>query len=243
MANRTLRTAVILSALFLTPFWTGTAAGAEDLASITVHGAGSVEAPPDMAIVSAGAVSQAGHVAAALTANNEKIAKILALAEASGVARADVQTEAVSIHPVYEDKRGEAGFPAIAGYRVSNAVSIRLRKLDKLGGLLGRLATVGANNIGNIRFGVNDPAAPLRQARRRAVADARARAALYAEAAGVSLGRVVRIAETGLSLPHRDRRFSGRRALDKASAAVPVAPGTLEFGATVTMRFAIGRSG
>ena len=243
MAIRKLRTAAILSALLLAPLWIGAAAGAEELPSITVHGAGSVEAPPDMAIVSAGAVSQAEHVSAALTANNKKVAQILALAEAAGVARADVQTEAMSIHPVYEDKRGEAGLPAIAGYRVSNAVSIRLRKLDKLGDLLGRLATAGANNIGNIRFGVNDPEAPLREARRRAVADARARAMLYAEAAGVSLGRVVRITETGSSLPHRDRKYSGRRALDKAGAAVPVAPGTLEFGATVTIRFAIGRSG
>ena len=243
MTIRELRTAAILSALLLAPFWTGTAAGAEELPSIAVHGAGSVEATPDMAIVSAGVVSQAEHVAAALTANNKKVAKILTLAEASGVARADVQTEAMSIHPVYEDKRGEAGLPTIAGYRVSNTVSIRLRKLDKLGDLLGGLATAGANTIGNIRFGVNDPEALLRRARRRAVADARARAALYAEAAGVPLGRVVRIAETGSSLLHRDRRYPGRKAMVKAETAVPVAPGTLEFGATVTMRFAIGKGG
>ncbi len=242
MTIRELRTATILSALLLAPFWIGTTASAEELPSITVHGAGSVEAPPDMAIVTAGAVSQAEHVAAALTANNEKVTQILALAEKSGIATADVQTETVSIHPVYEDKRGEAGLPAIAGYRVSNTVFIRLRKLDKLGDLLGRLATVGANRLGNIRFGVSDPETLLRRARRRAVADARARAALYAKAAGVSLGRVVRIAETGSSLPHRDRRYSGRKAIVKAETAVPVAPGTLEFGATVTMRFAIGRS-
>ncbi len=243
MAIRTMRTATILSALLLAPFWIGTAAGAEELPSITVHGAGSVETPPDMAIVSAGAVSQAEQAAKAMAENNGKVAQILALAEAAGVAGADVQTEAMSIHPVYEDKRGEAGLPVIAGFRVSNAVSIRLRKLDKLGDFLGRLATAGANNIGNIRFGVSDPETLLRQARRRAVADARARAMLYAKAAGVALGRVVRITETGSSLPHRNRRYSSRRALDKAGAAVPVAPGTLEFGATVTIRFAIGKGG
>ena len=243
MAIRTMRTATILSALLLAPFWIGTAAGAEELPSITVHGAGSVETPPDMAIVSAGAVSQAEQAAKAMAENNGKVAQILALAEAAGVAGADVQTEAMSIHPVYEDKRGEAGLPVIAGFRVSNAVSIRLRKLDKLGDFLGRLATAGANNIGNIRFGVSDPETLLRQARRRAVADARARAMLYAKAAGVALGRVVRITETGSSLPHRNRRYSSRRALDKAGAAVPVAPGTLEFGATVTIRFAIAKSG
>ena len=243
MTIRKLRTATVLSALLLTPLWIGPAAGAEELPSITVHGAGSVEAPPDMAIVSAGAVSQAEHVAAALTANNEKVAQILALAEKSGIAGADVQTETVSIHPVYEDKRGAAGLPAIAGYRVSNTVSIRLRKLDKLGDLLGGLATVGANRIGHIRFGVSDPETPLRRARRRAVADARARAALYAEAAGVALGRVLRIDETGMSPLHRDGRTLARTKIAMDKAAVPIAPGTLEFGASVTMRFAIGKSG
>jgi len=238
-----LRTATLLSALLLAPFWIGTMASAEESPSITVNGAGSVEARPDIAIVSAGAVSQAEQAAAALADNNDKVAKILALAKTSGIADADVQTENVSVHPVYEDRRGNVRLPAIAGYRVSNTVSIRLRNLERLGSLLGRLETVGANRIGHIRFGVSKAETPLRQARRRAVADARARAKLYAEAAGVTLGRVVRIAETGTYLPDRDRRYLARREMAKNKAAVPVAPGSLEFGATVTIRFAIGKGG
>lgn len=238
-----LRTATLLPVLLLAPLWLSAAAGAEELPSITVNGAGSVEARPDMAIVSAGAMSQAEHVATALAENNEKVSKILALAKASGIAEADVQTENVSIQPVYRGRRDDAKLPAIAGYRISNTISIRLRMLDRLGDLLDRLSAAGADRIGSIRFGVSDPETLLREARRRAVADARARAALYTEAAGVALGPVVRIAEIGSSLPHRDRRFSDRRAMAKAAAAVPVAPGTLEFGATVTIRFAIGKGG
>ncbi len=234
-----LRTATFLSALLLAPFWIGGAVNAEELPSITVNGAGAVEARPDMAIVSAGADSQAKTVAAALAENSDKVAKILALAKTSGIAGADVQTENVSVHPVYEDRRGNDRLPAILGYRVSNSVTIRVRKLDRLGGLLDRLSAAGADRIGRLRFGVSDPETLLRQARRRAVADARARAALYTEAAGVALGRVVLIAETGMSLPVRDRSYLGRR----EKAAVPVAPGSLEFGATVTIRFAIGKGG
>lgn len=158
-----LRTATLLSALLSAPLWIDAAASAEELTSITVQGAGSVEARPDMAIVSAGAVSQTEQVAAALEQTSEKVAKLLALAESSGIAEADVQTEDVSIHPVYEDKRGEAG---------------------------------------------------------------------------VTLGRVVRIAETGMTLPVRHQKYLAPR----KRAAAPVAPGSLEFGALVAMRFVIGKS-
>ena len=74
------------------------------------------------------------------------------------------------------------------------------------------------------------------EARRHAVADARAKAEFYAAEAGVSLGRVVEIVEAGVALP---RPFRAEAAMLKASTAVPVAPGTLEIRANVTMRFAI----
>lgn len=131
-----LHTATLLPALLLAPLWLSAAASAKELPSITVNGAGSVEARPDMAIVSAGTVSQAEHVATVLAQNNEKVSKILALAKASGIAEADVQTENVSIQPVYRDRRDDAKLPAIAGYRISNPISIRLRMLDRLGELL-----------------------------------------------------------------------------------------------------------
>ena len=114
----------LLSALLLAPLWFSVAASADESRSIIVNGAGSVEAPPDMAIVSAGAVSQAERVATALAENNEKVSKILALARASGIAEADVQTENVSIQPVYQDRRGDARQRAIAGYRIIGGASL-----------------------------------------------------------------------------------------------------------------------
>ena len=152
-----LRTAIFLSALLSAPLWIDTAASAEQMPSITVQGAGSVEARPDMAIVSAGAVSQTEQVAAALEQTSEKVAKILALAGSSGIAEADVQTEDVSIHPVYQDTRGETRLSAIVGYRASNSVTIRVRKLGRLGDLLGTLSAAGADSIGHVRFGPSDP--------------------------------------------------------------------------------------
>ena len=96
--------------------------------------------------------------------------------------------------------------PRSVGYDVTNMVAMQFRNLDGLGDVLDKLVAVGANQIGEIRFAVSNRETLLRQARRRAVADARSKAALYAEEAGVTLGRVIRISEVGSSSPHWEGR-------------------------------------
>ncbi len=233
------RNATLLFALVLAVLWVSRAAIAEDMPSITVHGTGSVEARPDMAIFSAGAVSRAESVATALAENNETVAKILALAAVSGIAAADLQTGGISIHPVFEESRDDAGLPAIVGHNVANMVVIQLRNLDGLGDFLDKLAAVGANEIGDIRFAVSNRETLLQQARRRAVVDARSKAALYAEEAGVTLGRVIRISEIMPSSPHWERGM----AMNKSFGAVPVAAGSLDIQVSLTISFAIGKPG
>ena len=125
------RTAALLSALLPAPFWIGAAASAEDPPSIAVNGAGSAEARPDMAMVAAGAVGHLAQVAAALAQTSARVAKILALAKATGIAEADVQTEDVSVHPVYEDTRGASELPAIVGYRVRGRGRSELSRTDR----------------------------------------------------------------------------------------------------------------
>jgi hypothetical protein len=68
------------------------------------------------------------------------------------------------------------------------------------------------------------------------MADARRKAELYAREAGVGLGRVLLIQEAAPHLP-------GPAALGLArmgAAAVPIAEGEQEFGAGITVTYAIG---
>ena len=233
------RSAALLSTLLLAPLWFGAAATTEVLPSITVNGAGSVKGRPDVAIVSAGIFTQAELVPTALAQDNKGVAKILVLAQALGIAEADVQTEDLSVFNVCQDTQDEDQLQAVIGCRVSNPAAIRVRRLDQLGDLMERLSAVGGDAIGTNRFGVSDPETLLREARRRAVADALAKVVLYAETAGVALGPVVRIAEAGNSLS--DWHW-GEMAMMKAFDPV-VLPASLEFGAAVAISFAIGKSG
>ena len=55
--------------------------------------------------------------------------------------------------------------------------------------------SLGANEIDAIEFGVAEPEALKDEARKRAMSEAIANAKLYAEAAGVELGKVLTISE------------------------------------------------
>ena len=96
------------------------------------------------------------------------------------------------------------------------------------------LAGAGANRLYGVGFEVADPRPALDTARQQAVADARARAELYAKAAGVTLGPVQSIREGGgMASP------APYRAKAEMSAAPPVAAGTVTLSAEVELVFGL----
>ena len=93
-----------------------------------------------------------------------------------------------------------------------------------------------ANTLNGLSFGLADDRPLMDAARKEAVADAAARAALYAEAAGVKLGRVMTIAEAGGYAPPRPMAMEAGFA---KAADVPVAPGELTISASVSVVYEI----
>ena len=80
--------------------------------------------------------------------------------------------------------------PKISGYTVTNSVTVHVRELGILGDMLDKEVSVGANTINGISFAVEDPSKLYDEARKAAFADAKGKADLYADAAGVSLGSI-----------------------------------------------------
>ncbi|MBT8408530.1 MAG: SIMPL domain-containing protein [Alphaproteobacteria bacterium] len=204
---------------------------------ITVTGEGVVEAAPDMATVSLGVVSEARTAAAALRANSEDMAAILARLTEAGIADRDMQTSGLSVNPRWDNRSTSGGRPQITGFVASNQLTVRVRDLAALGGLLDSLVGEGANTLGGVGFGLQEPRPLQDEARRRAVSDARARAGLYTEAAGVTLGEVISIDEMGGGVPRP--QALGRMEMALSADAVPVAGGELSLRAQVRMVFAL----
>jgi len=110
-----------------------------------------------------------------------------------------------------------------------------VRDLAKLGALLDALVKQGANMLGGSGFSVADPAPLQDQARAKAMADAKRRAEVYANAAGVALGRLLFISETGGPPVARFEMAMPRM----AASAVPVSPGEQEFQVSVTVSYGV----
>ena len=129
---------------------------------------------------------------------------------------------------------GQQTAPTITGYSVSNNVTVMVRDIPRLGSLLDKAVTAGANSIYGIGFGHNNASALLDKARPLAVADARRKAEIYASAGGARIGRLMVLTEEAGRLP--TVAFS-RAYTAGASAPTPIEAGEDKLTVTVTARF------
>lgn len=206
--------------------------------TLSLTGRAEVRAAPDMAVISAGTVSEANTAREALSANNETMAAVLKTIAAAGVAEKDIQTSNFSIQPKYtyppRASDGAQEAPKIDGYTVSNTVTVLVRNLDRLGAVMDAVVSSGVNQMNGLNFTIAEPEPLRNEARKAAVADALARAQLYADAAGVKLGPIRSISEQAQVRPPQPM---ARMAMEAAAAdaAVPIAQGEQVIEATVNI--------
>ncbi|WP_193753813.1 SIMPL domain-containing protein [Sphingomonas sanguinis] len=192
---------------------------------------------PDIATIRAGVVSQGATAAAALSDNAQRMARVLAAVKRAGVADRDIQTATVQLQPQY--RYGDDVPPAITGYQATNTLSIRFRDIAKSGSILDALVAQGSNQIEGPNLSIDKPDAALDEARADAVQRARARAELYAKAAGMRVTRIVSITENGADAggpqpPMMIRTMAMRSdAMEKTS----IAPGERDVTVNVSVRF------
>jgi uncharacterized protein YggE len=199
--------------------------------TLTIAGNADVHAAPDAALFATGVVTESETAAAALKANSAAMAKVLDAARTLGVEPRDLQTRGLSLEARYfrPDRSGPAERPRIVGYTAANTVTVRVRDLAKLGDLLDKVTVAGANRIDGIEFIVSNQEGLLDEARRKAVADAKGKADLYAAAAEFTLGKVMSVAEESVPSP----RPMARAMTETAAAPVPVAAGEMTLSVRV----------
>ncbi len=207
------------------------------MARLTVGGQGLSSAQPDLATISMGVSSRAATAAEAMTQNAEAQNKVIEALKAEGIEARDIQTSGLNLSPMLDySKDGEA--PRVTGYAAQNNVTVRVRDIAGLGAVLDKLVASGANEIGGINFTREDMTEAEDAARSAAVQDARRRAEIMAEAAGMRLGPLLRLSDTPVeSQPVPMMRMMAAEA--KGSAPTPVEAGELTVSANVTAIFAL----
>ena len=196
---------------------------------VTVVGAGQVQGTPDTLTVNTSIEAVAPDVTAAMNQTSERQTAVINALVQSGIDRKDISTTQVSLQPQYAG--GDS--TAIVGYRASNSIDVKIRKLDSASQTLALVVSTGgdATRINSVNYTIGDDSQLVKDARTRAFNDAKGRAEQYAQLSGLHLGKVISISESGGKTPPSP--LPSTRGAEMA--AVPVEPGQQTVGFSVTV--------
>ena len=236
-----MKTTAILAAFALAALTHSPAAIAKEAPPriLQLAGHGEIKATPDIAFITIGVVRTAPSARQALMDNTKAMRRIFAsLKEKWSIADKDMATSGFSVSAQYHYPKNKPR--VLTGYRVANMLTVRVRELDSLGGILDAVVQLGANDIQGISFAVDKPAPKHDEARRLAVRDALRKAKIFAREAGFKLGRVLRFTEQGGFTPPPRPVFRSRAMTGAAKAApVPTARGEQTISADVNITWEI----
>lgn len=131
--------------------------------------------------------------------------------------------------------------PAQTGgsFVVTNELHVTVRDLDRLGQLLGDAVAAGANDVWGIQFEVERDDALLAQARAEAMENARARGEQLAKLAGVELGPVISVRESGAQGPMPPPVPMMMEAKMSYAGAVPIERGEVEASQSIEVVYGL----
>jgi len=202
-------------------------------ARITVTGTGTVSGTPNQLTLDMGVQVTAATVDSALRQANQAVSQVTAALRAQGVAAADIQTSGLYIQPDYGSSSQTP-----TGYGASESLTATLDNISAAGAQIQAAVHAGGNavTVDGVSLNLTDTSGLLATARARAVADARTKAAQYAQALGQPLGPVVSISDQtqAPSVPVPMAAPAAGRA-----GSVPINPGSQQLTISVTVVYAL----
>lgn len=226
MRVRTFIVAIALTATASSAF------GQTTTPTISVNGEATISVPPDLAQIDSGVTTEAKTAREASEANNKAMGIVLLALKNAGIAEKDFQTSRLSLSPQSAAGRNANAPFQIVGYRASNRVTVTIRDITKVADTIDILVGSGANEISGIGFMVAKASKLLDEARSEAITDAKRKAEIFAQAAGVAVGAPLSISEETTPGPVPYRKMAVGMA-----ASAPVAQGEDTLRVTVSVSY------
>ena len=215
----------------------------QNLPKLMVRGEAELDKPADRLRLTIGVVTEHAEATTALDENSRRMRDVVRALEKTGLTEGEYETGRFSVRPVYARRPRNAGAewrPHIVGYAVTNTLNVKTKKLELAGPLIEAANDAGANSIDSIGFDLADPRIHRAEAISAAAANARADAAVLAEASGVRLVRILSVTldEAGRRPPVPFFTLE-RAAAAEAAPAPPIQPGDVTVRAGVTIVYEI----
>lgn len=222
--------------------------GSDAKNQITVTGEGEVFATPDVAEFSFSVVEEAKDVKSAQDAVSKKTEVAINSLKKLGIDEKDIKTTSFNAYPKYQYNEiycikapCPSGKQEIVGYEVNQNITVKVRKIDDSAKAIDAVTTAGASNVSGISFTIDDEDALIRDARKKAIDDAREKAKVLAKDLDVKLVRIVSFNENGgRGVYPMYMKADAVSAGPESAPSVPVLPtGENKISSSVTITYEI----
>lgn len=182
--------------------------GNDNIQTIAVQGTGDAYAIQDTVELSFTVTKTAKDVKTAQNDMNETVSQIIKAVKDLGAEDKNIKTISYNVYPHYIQVGGPCPLNSYCptqskaeGFDASQTIEIKMRDLSKSGDLVTAIGKFNPTNVSGLQFVVEDDQAVLREARQKAIADAKTKAKELAKDLGVRLGKIVSFDEAGRGYP------------------------------------------
>jgi uncharacterized protein YggE len=200
--------------------------------TVQATGSATVSATPDQAHLDVGVVTNAPTAQDSAQQNATMTTAVLTAVKAVLGSAGTVQTISYTVSPRYSTSPGQAN--VIVGYTTTNTVRITTNDLSIIGKLIDAANQAGANSVGNLSFGLQDPEPKVQQALSLATKQAMTHATAIAGGLGATLGPVVTAVQGSAYSP-----VLVPTGMVGTAVTTPVQTGTVNVYASVTVTVSI----
>ncbi|MDO8558617.1 MAG: SIMPL domain-containing protein [bacterium] len=166
--------------------------------TVTFSATGKSAVSPDTAEIELSVLTEGKTPQDVQQENAKKMNAIIEFVKSSKIDAKDIKTAAYSLYPKYEYLRGQSN---ISGYTLTQSLRVKLHDLKQVGVILEGATTRGANQVGDVRFFVDDPDKFKEEASKEAFKKVDLKARELSRLAGVKLGRIISFSESGGDMP------------------------------------------
>jgi uncharacterized protein YggE len=181
----------------------------------------------------------------AIADNANAMAGVYSALESLGVTKKEIQTISFTVaedretEQVTEGKR-QTTRSVRTGFRVTNLVRVTVSNLKDFGKILDSLTSRGANSVRGIEFGNTKSKDLLVEARKQAVAEAKAKAVTISEALEIPLG-IPQLVSEEHRRSYPEFGVGASRLASADSAPTEISGGSLDFSVTVNITWKLGK--
>lgn len=204
---------------------------------ISVSGQGKVYAKPDVAVLVLGVEDKGTKISDIVKNNTSKMNKLIKDVKDLGVDEKDIQTTRYTITPEYNWTESEGRI--FVGYSLTQQITVKVRDFEKIGSILDKATTDGANAVDDLQFTIDEPESVKAEARQKAIEEAKTKATTLAKQAGLKIVKLINISEGSSDYPQPLYAKGAGLAMESVSAAPDIQAGQMEIDSTVTLTYRV----